>query len=77
MSYYDDAIRDWAAFEGAFHTDTQWLLSNMDSWVRNPHYHGPEQPHPECDCDDDGNPIAFTFTPGAPAREYTDEEIPF
>ena len=29
----------------------QWILTDYDVWVRNPHYTGPEQRHPE-DCDD-------------------------
>lgn len=24
-----------------------WILTDYDVWVRNPHYRGPAQPHPE------------------------------
>ena len=27
----------------------QWICTDYDVWVKNPHYHGPEQPHPEYD----------------------------
>jgi len=44
-----DAIREWAYVAGADAVDSQWILSNYDTWTCNPHYHGPEQPHPEDD----------------------------
>jgi hypothetical protein len=26
--------------------DSQWLITNVDTIVLNPHYNGPDQPHP-------------------------------
>lgn len=41
------AVREWAWVVGAEVPDRQWLLSDYDSWERNPHYRGPDQGHPE------------------------------
>lgn len=42
-----ELVREWASQYGSAHTDQQWLLSDWDTWERNPHYVGPEQAHPE------------------------------
>ena len=47
MSWMQEAVREWAFNFGADHPDCAWLLSDLDSWERNPHYRGPEQRHPE------------------------------
>lgn len=57
MSHYDnvfdraptiaESVREWAWVVGAERLDQQWLLSDYDTWERNPHYTGPEQRHPE------------------------------
>ena len=49
-----DAVREWAWNVGAYpaNIDRQWLLSDYDTWERNPHYTGPNQGHPD-DPDDD------------------------
>lgn len=44
-----DAVREYAHNVGAERLDNQWILSPYDTWERNPHYFGPEQPHPESD----------------------------
>ena len=44
-----EAVRGWAYSVGINRQDQQWLLSDYDSWERNPHYVGPEQGHPEFD----------------------------
>ena len=33
--------------EGLQNPDRCWINSDRDVWYRNPHYSGPEQPHPE------------------------------
>ncbi len=46
-----DAVREWAwnvGYEDCY-KDRQWICSNYDTWERNPHYHGPEQQHPEAE----------------------------
>ena len=56
MSYIQEAIREWVWIVGAERLDQQWLLSDYDSWERNPHYRGPDQGHPEDYYDPDGQP---------------------
>lgn len=47
----DDAMREFARNAGGEFADREWLLSSYDVWVRNPHYAGPPQRHPEDDSD--------------------------
>ena len=47
MSYIQQAIREWVWIVGAERLDQQWLLTDYDTWEPNPHYHGPDQGHPE------------------------------
>lgn len=44
-----EAINEWAWNVGAEpgYVNLQWLVSSYDTIERNPHYHGPEQQHPE------------------------------
>jgi hypothetical protein len=54
-----DAMREFAENVGdSEHWKCrQWILTDYDVWVRNPHYSGPPQRHPEVDDypeDDDG-----------------------
>jgi hypothetical protein len=51
MSAMQDAVREWAWNCGGEpgYVDSCWLLHDYDVWVRNPHYRGPVQPHPEND----------------------------
>lgn len=43
----EDACREYAQDYGKEHSQSQWLLTPWDTWERNPHYSGPDQPHPE------------------------------
>ena len=53
MNYEDrpatktEACREYAMNVGADHPEQAWLLTDYDTWERNPHYHGPAVPHPE------------------------------
>lgn len=47
MSFMQEAVRQWAWVYGEEHPEQAWLLSDYDTWERNPHYNGPEQRHPE------------------------------
>ena len=49
LATYDDAMAEYARNMGDQRADQQWLLSDYDVWVKNPHYVGPPQPHPEDD----------------------------
>ena len=44
-----EAISEWARNVGRDNQDRQWLLSDYDTWERNPFYTGPDQGHPEDD----------------------------
>ena len=58
MYFMPHAVREWAWVVGAEVPDRQWLLSDYDSWERNPHYRGPDQGHPE-DCFYEGQDDEF------------------
>ena len=49
MSFMQEAVREWAWVVGQDRPDQQWVLSDYDTWERNPHYRGPDLGHPE-DC---------------------------
>lgn len=42
-----DAVSEWARNVGRDNPDRAWLLSDYDSWERNPFYTGPKVEHPE------------------------------
>ncbi len=42
-----DARREYAYNAGANRPDREWLLTDWDTWERNPHYTGEPGPHPE------------------------------
>tara|TARA_R100000750_G_C2333453_1_gene91097 strand:- start:52 stop:237 length:186 start_codon:yes stop_codon:yes gene_type:complete len=46
---HQDIIREQARQLGAQKPDRCWILTDYDTWERNPFYTGPEQPHPEDD----------------------------
>jgi len=49
MSFMQEAVRQWSCDIGSDRPTEQWLLSDYDTWERNPHYIGPDQGHPEFD----------------------------
>jgi hypothetical protein len=48
----DEAIREYALIAGREQPERAWLLTDYDSWVRNPVYVGPPVRHPEDDGED-------------------------
>ena len=46
-----ESLAEFARNAGADNPQQCWLLDDRDVWVRNPHYTGPEEPHPEDDRD--------------------------
>ncbi len=42
-----EAMREHARNTGDRYPDRAWILGAFDVWVRNPHYCGPDAPHPE------------------------------
>jgi len=47
MSHIQDAVRQWAWVYGSEHVNEAWILSDYDSWERNPHFAGDPGRHPE------------------------------
>lgn len=47
LANHSDAMREFAENAGGIFPESAWLLTDYDVWVRNPHYRGPPQPHPE------------------------------
>lgn len=45
--WLQEALFEYAKEHGEFRKDEQWISTPYDTWERNPHYVGPEQPHPE------------------------------
>ena len=44
-----EACKEFARNVGADHPDRAWILTDFDTWERNPYYSGPPVPHPEDD----------------------------
>ena len=44
-----EAIEEQRQIFGAENPQKQWILSDWDTWERNPFYTGPDQGHPEDD----------------------------
>jgi len=44
-----DACREYARNVGHERPDQAWILTDYDTWQKNPFYVGPPVPHPECD----------------------------
>jgi hypothetical protein len=59
-----DACREFARNVGHERPERAWILTDFDTWERNPYYHGPPQPHPE----DDAH-----WLHGAPPRDIDPE----
>ena len=48
-----DAVREYTLNVGREHPEREWILSDYDSWARNPFYRGPKGRHPEDDRDEE------------------------
>ena len=51
-----DAVQEYAMWVGKDRPLTQWILSDYDTWEKNPFYIGPDQGHPEC-----GDPLCSVY----------------
>jgi len=54
-----EAVREWSWNVGSDRPTQQWILSDYDTWERNPHYIGPDLGHPEDD--DMAGEVFLTF----------------
>ena len=72
LATIDQAIDEWVFNVGIDRKDTAWLLSDYDSWHKNPHYAGIPVPHPECE--DFDQPLDIDDTVD---DDFEDDEIIF
>jgi hypothetical protein len=49
-----EAVQEYAVNAGQDNPERAWLLTSYDTWVRNPFYRGSAVPHPEEQCDTEG-----------------------
>ena len=42
-----EACREYARNVGSEHPERPWILTDRDTWERNPFYDGPAVPHPD------------------------------
>ncbi len=47
LATHSEAVQEFALNIGQDNIEQCWLLTSYDTWVRNPFYNGPIQPHPE------------------------------
>lgn len=48
MTFEEFAMQEHAYNAGIDNPNQAWILTPMDAWYANPHYHGEKVPHPEC-----------------------------
>ena len=75
-----EAVREWAYNCGGdpSRLNSQWLLHDFDVWVRNPHYLGPEQRHPDDERNDDDETLDDAPTsPSAAIAPAADHDLEF
>lgn len=67
-----DAYREMVSNVGMDRPTQQWILTDYDTWERNPSYDGPEQPHPE-----DHDPDLFVDPVVSPTEHSVASSLPF
>lgn len=53
------ALKEYAREYGRENPNKAWISTPLDTWEKNPHYHGPKVPHPEDDYPGDDDPISI------------------
>jgi hypothetical protein len=73
LASMSEAVREYVGTVGAYprYIGSQWILSHYDSWELNPHYTGPDQPHP-----DDEYPTPEQYAANVHADRLRDERDP-
>jgi hypothetical protein len=90
MNWIAEGVREWVRNVGQDRPDQQWILSDYDSWEKNPFYRGPNQPHPE---DNDGDIFELIYETEknsfidsiesqyldkmADSEEFNNDDVPF
>ena len=81
MSFMQEAVAQWVWAYGSERPDQAWILSDYDTWHKNPFYTGPETRHPEdygFDDDEEDIPSQVSQEPdNRPWVDVVDEDIPF
>ena len=67
-----DAMKEfaWNVGDDPSYENRQWILTDYDVWVRNPHYRGPEQRHPEDDYGYEDEDVEFSANESKNAAEW-------
>jgi hypothetical protein len=53
IASYDEAMAEYARNMGDQCPEREYILTDYDVWVKNPHYRGKPGRHPEDDCYDE------------------------
>jgi hypothetical protein len=76
---HNELLRWEADARGEERPEDEWVLTNYDVWMKNPHYKGPPGPHPE-----DPEPSCEGHRCGPPPMEESwwgqadqDDDVPF
>jgi len=84
-----EAMHEYAYNVGEYdrYKDSQWILTDYDVWVINPHYRGRPQPHPEETCYMTEEEVQYWVDravaksefvgPPRPSARQLDDDIPF
>ena len=75
---FQEAVCQWAWNYGSTCPNHAWILSDYDTWERNPHYSGPPVRHPEAEPEDDQTnaPAGWNGSWGPKTADPLDD-IPF
>jgi hypothetical protein len=77
MNFQQDAVREWASITGFHFPEREWLLSDYDTWERNPHYTGKLGRHPEDDVYDEEVVSEMVMPLGVQKISMWQDECPF
>lgn len=71
-----DACREYARNAGAMFPERAWILTDFDTWERNPSYAGPWAPHPESyDVDPETGEMIWPTEPKARPRPDPEPDL--
>ena len=71
LATMSDAVQEYTFAVGADNRQSAWILSQYDTWTRNPFYRGPAVPHPEeYEFEDDNFPVTGWFVSYSEAAKY-------
>ena len=71
-----EACKEYARNYGSDRPERAWILTDFDTWERNPFYSGPKVPHPEDDYYGD-EPSDESVEVFEPQESFPPDDIPF